>query len=177
MQAELQWSASVPDEEDTTRSHSRKRRRHERDHWRWQCRDWRGCGWEWKLSKQAREPPQNPARAQANAQDAVMQIGNPCLMEHTRQVESPTVPMPKAAPVGARLDSEVARQKRANKSCGRGRQHAHGGTAIMEETMAELEQANIAVESQRDQRQAWHDAIGTAEAAPGLPIDARNGHS
>ena len=42
----------------------------------------------WKVSYQAPEAPQNlPARVQAEAQDAVMQIGNPCLMEHTRQSE------------------------------------------------------------------------------------------
>ena len=132
-----QWS-SAPEEEDVRpwhhqrrswRSHSRKRRRQERSYWRWQCplcsgKDWRGwtcltCGWEWSSSSNGLESPQNlPTLIQAKNQDTEMQNSNPCLTEPTKQTEaSPaTTLVPKAAPVGARLESVLARQTRARKA-------------------------------------------------------------
>ena len=94
------------------RSHSRKRRRYERERWRWLCplcsvRDWRGwtcstCGWEWKTQSGAQEALQDlPKKEQAETRDTTMPIGNPCLAEQTRKIESPRVPIPKAVPVGA----------------------------------------------------------------------------
>ena len=80
------------------------------------------------------------------AQDMVMQTGNACLAEQTRQVENPTVPILEAAPVEARLDSAFALINTSKESCGRCTRDAHGGTAENGGTMTELEQANIAVE-------------------------------
>ena len=63
----LQWHGHVPDEEDARpwhiqrsewRSHSRKRRRHDRDDWKWQCSlcSWKCAAFGWE-SKPSHFPP------------------------------------------------------------------------------------------------------------------------
>ena len=77
-----------------------------------------------------------------------MQNSNPCLTEPTKQTEaSPaTTPIPKAAPVGVRLDSALARQTRARKAVEAADKMLTIAKQRMKETMEELEQANSAVE-------------------------------
>ena len=62
------------------------------------------------------------------------------------QTESSTVPMPKAAPVGARLDSALAGQTRAKIAVEAADKMLTIAQLRMKETMTEMEQANIAVE-------------------------------
>ena len=54
--------------------------------------------------------------------------------------------MPKAAPVGARLNSALARQTRAKKAVEAADKMLKKAQLGMKETMTEMEQANIAVE-------------------------------
>ena len=53
---------------------------------------------------------------------------HPCQMEWTRQTESSAVPMPKAAPVGARMDSALDANT-GKEICRSGGQDAHDGEA------------------------------------------------
>ena len=127
------------------------------DSWKWQCalcsgRNWRGwncanCGWEWKTAGQARDAPQNlPAQDTAEDQDTVMQISNPYQTE-TMRTETSTIPIPKAAPIGARLDSALARQARARRAYETARKMLTMAKQRMEETTTEMEQADAAVEN------------------------------
>ena len=67
-------------------------------------------------------------------------------MELTRQTETSTVPIPIAAPIGARLDSALARQTRARKAVDAADKMLTVAKQRMKETMTELEPANSAVE-------------------------------
>ena len=75
-------------------------------------------------------------------QDTVMRISNPCLTESTKQTETSTMPIPKAAPIGARLDSSLARQSRARKAVEVSGQDAHDSETKNEGDNGELEKAN-----------------------------------
>ena len=100
-----------------------------------------------ELSSNGLETPQNlPTLIQAENQDTVMPNSNPCLTEPTKQTEASTTPIPKAAPVGARLDSALARQTRARKAVEAADKMLTIAKQRMKETMEELEQANSAVE-------------------------------
>ena len=76
----------------------------------------------------------------------MMRISNPCLTELTRQTETSTVPIPKAAPKGARLDSALARQTRARRAVEAADKMLTIAKQKIKETMTEMEQANSAVE-------------------------------
>ena len=117
----------------------------------------------WSASSNDQETPQNlPTLIQAKNQDTVMQNSNPRLTEPTKQTEaSPATitPIPKAAPVGARLDSALARQTRARKAVEAADKMLTIAKQRMKETMEELEQANSAVEIAKkrwDKQQVWH---------------------
>ena len=127
------------------------------DYWKWQCalcsgRNWRGwncanCGWEWKPAGQDRDAPLIlPAQDTAEDQDAVMQVSSPCQTE-TMRAEASTIPIPKAAPIGARLDSVLARQTRARRAYETARRMLAIARQRMEETTKEMEQANAPVEN------------------------------
>ena len=69
-----------------------------------------------------------------------MEIGNPCLMEQTRQTERSTAPMPKAAPMGGETRFRFGETNTDNKVVEAADQPK------MEQTMTEMEHANIAVD-------------------------------
>ena len=75
-------------------------------------------------------------------QDTAMRNSNPCLTQPTKQTEaSPaTTPIPHAAPVGARLDSALARQTRARKAVEAADMMLSIAKQRMKETMEELDQ-------------------------------------
>ena len=104
------------------------------------------CGWEWQTG-QARDTPLNmPAQDTTEDQDMVMQVSSSCQTE-TMRTEASTVPIPKAAPIGARLDSALARQERARRAYETARRMLTMARQRMEETTKEMEQANAAVEN------------------------------
>ena len=139
---------------------SRKRKRYEKtryDSWKWQCdmcdgRNWQGwncanCGWEWKNAGHTRDTPQIlPAQKVAEDQDTEMLKCNPCLTE-TMRTEALTIPTPKATPIGARLDSALARQARARRAYETARKMLNMAKQRMEETTTEMERADAAVEN------------------------------
>ena len=75
-----------------------------------------------------------------------MLVGSPCQTETVR-TEALTTPIPKAAPIGARLDSALARQARARRAYETARRMLTMASQRMEETTKEMEQANAAVEN------------------------------
>ena len=140
---------------------SRKRKRYEKtrcDSRKWQCdmcdgRNWKGwncanCDWGgWKTAGHARDTPQIlPPHDVAEDQDTEMLNCNPCLTE-TRRTEALTIPTPKAAPIGARLDSALARQARARRAYETARKMLNMAKQRMEETTTEMERADAAVEN------------------------------
>ena len=72
-----------------------------------------------------------------------MQVSSPCQTE-TMRTETSTIPIPKAAPIGARLDSALARQARARRAYETARKMLAMASQMMEETTKEMEQANAA---------------------------------
>ena len=64
-----------------------------------------------------------------------------------KRTEILTIPTPKAAPIGARLDSALARQARARRAYETARRMLNMAQQRMEETTTELERANDVVES------------------------------
>ena len=147
-----------------------ERRRQERSYWR-QCplcsgKDWRGwtcltCGWECSSSSNGQETSQNlPTLIQAENQDTVMRNSNPCLTEPTKQTEASTTPIPKAAPVGARLDSALARQTRARKAVEAVDKMLTIAKQRMKETIggtgAGEQRGRNREETRWDQLQVWH---------------------
>ena len=129
-----------------------------------QRKDWRNwtcltCGREWSSSSSAQDTPQKlPTFVQAE-NHTVMRNSNPCLTEQTKQRETSTTSIPKAAPVGARLDFALARQTRARKAVKALDKMLTIAKQRMKETMEELEQASSAVEIAKkkvDQLQHWH---------------------
>ena len=164
---EQQWTCGSEEDErpwsyqrQYWRSLSRKRKRYEKtryDSWKWQCdmcngRRWKGwncanCGWEWKAAGQARDSQQTlPTPDTAEEQDTEMLTCNPCQTE-TMRTEALTTPTPKAAPIGARLDSALARQARARRAYETAQNMLIMAKQRMEEATTELERADAAVEN------------------------------
>ena len=91
--------------------------------------------------------PQNlPDQDAAEDKDTEMLSCNPCLTE-TKRTEALTTPIPKAAPIGARLDSALARQARARRAYETALKMLLMAKQRMEETTLELGRADAAVEA------------------------------
>ena len=79
-------------------------------------------------------------------QDTEMLTSNPCQTETARK-ETLMTPIPKAAPIGARLDSALAVQARARRAYETAQRMLTMAKQRMEEAMTELERADTAVEN------------------------------
>ena len=79
-------------------------------------------------------------------QDTEKPTSDPCQAE-TAKKEILTTPIPKAAPVGARLDSALARQERARRAYETAQKMLTMAKQRMEETTTQLERADTAVEN------------------------------
>ena len=79
-------------------------------------------------------------------QDMEMPTSDPCQAE-TAKKEILTTPIPKSAPIGARLDSALARQARARRAYETAQKMLIMAKQRMEETTTELERADAAVEN------------------------------
>ena len=110
------------------------------------------------------------------------QNGDPCL----RQVENPTVPMPKSSSGASEARLRSGETHTDEESCGSGRHDAPGGTAHNDTDDDGPGPGEHRGGSREEEEEGGtsdrsgigrHDAAGATEAAPGLPLDARNGHS